>query len=165
MHVQAAQFVRVSVDAFRVGGARAVLDLGGRDVNGTLHGLFSSPVTTVDIADGPGVDIVADAADWFPDRLYDVALCTEVFEHTPRWPEIIGTAHVALRTGGLLIATCATGNRPPHGAATDHPLPGEHYANVDPDAVRAVLEPWSESSVKVADGVFGGDDLYAWAVK
>lgn len=164
MHPQAARFVDVTVQAFRCQDGTA-LDLGGRDVNGTLHGLFSTSVVTVDIVDGPGVDVVADAADWTPDQVYDVVLCTEVFEHTPRWPDILATAHAALRVGGLLIATCATGNRPPHGAATDKPLPGEFYRNVPADELRAELDGWEQSFTTVADGVFGGDDLYCWAVK
>ncbi len=112
-----------------------MLDLGGRNVNGSVRPLFpaADPYRTVDIASGDGVDIVADAAEWTPDRVYEVVVCTEVFEHTPRWPEICGTACRALVPGGLFIATMAGPGRPKHSAVDGGPLrAGEYYENVDP---------------------------------
>lgn len=109
-----------------------VLDLGGRNVNGSLRELFpNATYLALDIAVGPGVDIVADAATWTPTRLFDVVLCTEVFEHTPVWPQIVGTAFAALVFGGLFVATMAGPNRPAHGAdGSSSPHAGEHYANI-----------------------------------
>lgn len=164
MHDPAHRFIAGTVDCFGVDDALAV-DLGGRDINGTVHSLFSRPVLVVDISDGRGVDVVADAADWTTEGRFDVVLCTEVFEHTPRWREIIATAHRVLNPGGLLIATCATFGRPEHGAASDKPLPGEFYENVNPAHLRSELLGWTYSMVRTADGMFSQDDLYAWAVK
>ncbi len=120
----------------------AVLDLGGRNVNGSVRSLFpaADPYRTVDIAPGDGVDIAADAADWTPDRQYGVVVCTEVFEHTPRWPEIVSTAQRALVTGGLFVATMAGPGRPEHSAVDGGPLrDGEYYGNVRPEQLYAVL--------------------------
>ena len=113
----------------------SVLDIGGRNINGTPRILFpnANPYTVLDIAPGDGVDIVADAATWDPDRRYDVVVCCEVFEHTDVWPAILRTAYRALVRGGLLIATMAGPGREPHSAVDGGPhlYGGEHYTNVE----------------------------------
>lgn len=141
MHVEAYEWVaRHSTDE-----PVSVIDLGGRDVNGSCRPLFpnATSYTVLDIADGPNVDIVADAATWSPNGYrFDVALATEVFEHSPVWPEIVMTAYKALRVGGVFIATMAGPGRPVHSAVDGGGWlhPGEHYANVHPDDLRRVLE-------------------------
>src|SRR5437867_1988718 len=84
-----------------------VLDLGGRDINGSARGLFpnASVYTVLDIRDGEGVDIVADAATWVPDQEYDIIICAETFEHTNVWPEICATAFKACAPGGKFVCT------------------------------------------------------------
>jgi SAM-dependent methyltransferase len=117
--------------------ARTVLDIGGRDVNGSPKGLFSGPEVyrVLDIEPGPGVHLVADAATWTPDREYDVVVCCEVFEHAARWPEIITTALKACKPGGLFVATMAGPGRELHSGIDGGPnlYVGETYANIDPD--------------------------------
>lgn len=123
--------------------AGVVLDIGGRNINGTVRSLFPFAHTYValDIAEGPEVDIVADAATWTPDRAYEVVVCCEVFEHTAVWPGICQTAFKACRAGGLFIATMAGPGRRPHSGIDGgwHLHAGEHYANVEPDDLRRVL--------------------------
>lgn len=146
----------------------AVLDLGGRDINGSVRLLFpdADPYVTVDIAPGPGVDIVADAATWTPDREYDVVVCCEVFEHTPDWPQICATAHKSLRPGGQLILTMAGPGRPEHsGIDGEFRLhPGEYYGNVKPHRLKTVLEDCGFDRV-VVDQQFNPSDVRAVAVK
>ena len=120
-----------------------VLDLGGRDINGSIKDLF--PYTTplvVDINPGEGVDVVADAADWQPMAQYPVVVCCETFEHAERWREICGTAYKALRPGGQFVATMAGPGRPEHSAIDGlfRLLPGEYYGNVDPAELFDVLD-------------------------
>lgn len=138
MHPEALDWVRRHATDEPV----TVLDLGGRDTNGTPRSLFPGAVVyrVVDLADGPGVDVVADAAAWVPDREYDVVVSTEVFEHTPDWAGICRTAFKALRPGGQFVVTAAAPGRPAHGA-WGAPCPGlaEWYANVDPTALADVL--------------------------
>lgn len=121
----------------------AVLDLGGRDINGTPRALFPAATTyrVLDVAPGPGVDVVADAASWTPDGEYDVVVCTEVFEHAKDWPAICATAYAACRSGGVFIATMAGPGRPVHSAVDGgwSLYPGEHYENVHPADLRTVL--------------------------
>lgn len=132
MHTEAYEWVRRHATDKPV----AVLDLGGRNINGSVRPLFPNATIyrVVDIADGPGVDVVADAATWTPDGLYDVVVCCETFEHTKSWPEICQTAYRACRPGGMLIATMAGPGRPEHsGIDGEFRLhPGEYYGNVAP---------------------------------
>lgn len=120
----------------------AVLDVGGRNINGTPRDYFSADYTTLDIRPDPGVDIVADAATWEPPRQWPVVVCAEVLEHAERWREIVATCAAALAPGGRLILTCAGPGRALHsgvdGGDTLHD--GEHYGNVDPADLHAELK-------------------------
>jgi SAM-dependent methyltransferase len=121
-----------------------VLDLGGRDLNGSVRGLFPNAATSrvLDILPGDGVDIVADAATWEPDQQYDVVVCCETFEHTAAWPGICRTAYKALKPDGMFIVTIAGPGRPPHSAIDGlfRLHPGEHYANVPAFELERVLK-------------------------
>jgi hypothetical protein len=131
----------------------SVLDLGGRDINGSPRGLFPNATryTVLDVLPGPEVDIVADAAMWNPDgRRWDVAVACELFEHTDQWPAICRTALRALRRGGRFIVTTAAPGRQPHSGVDGGPLHfGEYYANVDPDALRLTLEEAGFTAIEV----------------
>lgn len=139
MHVQAYDFVsRYATDA-----AVDVLEIGSHDVNGSVRPLFprARRFHGIDIAPGPGVDEVADAADWHAPASFDVVVSTEVLEHAPRWEAIVANAWEARRPGGVLVLTCATDPRAPHSAVDGWAVrPGEHYGNVDPEALRALIE-------------------------
>lgn len=120
----------------------AVLDIGGRDINGTVQDLFpNADYTVLDIRPGARVHIIADAATWTPDREYDIVVCCEVFEHTEVWPEICATAYKATAPGGKFVVTCAAPGRGEHSAidGTGGLHPGEHYANVSADHLGRVL--------------------------
>ncbi|MEV8439138.1 methyltransferase domain-containing protein [Actinosynnema sp. NPDC051121] len=142
------------------------LDLGGADINGTARALL--PMVKwfgLDLDPGPGIDIVADAREWEPDREYDVVLCTELLEHVQGWQPCIVTAWRALRRGGYLILTCASTGRRPHGVRGDlHPGPGEWYANVPVDELEQLLNAVFGGSYHVRYRADPGD-AYAWARK
>lgn len=143
MHEQAYAWVA----KYATGGPVTVLDLGGRDINGSVRPLFPSATmyTVLDIRPGDrpeDVDIIADAAEWNPDdRRWDVVVACEVFEHTASWPAICRTAFKACRPGGLFVVTTAGPGRPAHsgidGQFRLHP--GEHYANVPASELERVL--------------------------
>jgi hypothetical protein len=141
-----------------------VLDIGGRDLNGSTKPLFpGADYTVLDIRPGAGVGIVADAATWTPDREYDLVLCTEVFEHTPDWPQICVTAHKALRAGGRFVVTCAGPRRAPHSGIEATPLlPGEYYQNLDVAGLRGGLEGAGFAEVYVEQVA---RDLHGFATK
>jgi SAM-dependent methyltransferase len=121
--------------------ACSVLELGGRDVNGTVRPLFKKAVryVAVDIVWGPSVDVVADAADLRLDELFDIVVSTELLEHAERAKEIVEAARRHTKPGGVFIATMAGPGRRPHGASGEgEPPPGEFYRNVE----GRILEDW-----------------------
>lgn len=137
MHGEAYDWVRQ-----HIGQPASVLDIGGRNINGSCRALATdADYTVLDIRAGDSVDIVDDAATWTPDREYSVVLCTEVFEHTQYWREICATAFKACQSGGRFIATMAGPGRPIHSAVDGgwslHP--GEHYENIQPNELRVAL--------------------------
>lgn len=112
-----------------------VLDVGGRNVNGSPRSAFprATSYTTLDVMPGAGVDIVADAATWVPNRRYDTVVCCEVFEHAERWRDIVHTIRRALAPGGTAIITTAAPGRAEHSGIDGGPLrPGERYGNIEP---------------------------------
>lgn len=138
MHAEVIQFI---MDEGRFPPAHDVLEIGGLNVNGHVRNLIMHKSWhCVDISSGSMVDEVADAAEWEPPRPYDLVLCLEVFEHTPRWREIVSTIAKATDCMGRAIITCAIDPRPAHGAYGEHqPRPGEYYANPDPAELTEVL--------------------------
>lgn len=141
MHSEAYAWVR---DNLPRNGLVSVLDVGGRNINGSVRDLFPHAVCyrTVDVRPGDGVDVVADAATWQPDRLYDVVVCTEVFEHAEHWPKIVATIFAAMVPGGLAILTMAGPGRVEHSGVDGEwrLLDGEHYANVAPEDLERELK-------------------------
>ena len=152
------------VGQFRTKADLSVLDIGGRDLNGSPRTFFpnANPYHVLDLYPGPNVDIVADAAKWdfrseetrdgVKRGPYDLVVCTEVFEHTPHWPDIIATAYAVLRPGGWLIFTCAGPGRPVHSGI--EPVWGlvegeEHYANVSVEEVSEVLHVQGWNAIEV----------------
>ncbi len=139
-------------------GALRVLDMGGQDINGTVHDALRRAMSSfisldvLDIEAGAGVTIVGDArrVDWWDEIPYDVVISTEMLEHLHRWQNSIPVVWRVLRPGGWFIGTCASSGRPPHGA-TGEPLPGpaEHYQNVDATKLIDVLRHYAFDRINV----------------
>jgi SAM-dependent methyltransferase len=142
--------------------AEHVLDIGGRDINGTPRELFAdAEYTVIDLEAGPNVDVVADITEWHTTQRFDVVLCLEVLEHVEDWWAIIAAAHRLTKPGGVFIVTCAGPGRAPHSAHDGGEMRGgEWYANIDPGALWTALEAFSAASVDIA-----GVDVRAVAVK
>jgi SAM-dependent methyltransferase len=147
-----------------------VVELGSFNINGTARTAYPQAESWwgIDLVPGPGVDEVADCTTWTTDDPFDVCVSAGVFEHTPDWPALIATAHRVLKPGGLLFASCATGNHPPHSAVDGAELrDGEWYENVDQDHMYDVLKDvgFSQWDVETVDGHYGGDDLQVCATR
>lgn len=110
-----------------------VVDLGGRNVNGTTRDVIDCDrYIAVDIAPGDGVDVICDAAEYRPDEPVECVVTTEMLEHTPRAADIVAATFEMLLPGGEFIGTAAGVGRHPHSAVDGNRLrEGEHYANID----------------------------------
>lgn len=137
-----------------------VLEFGSRDINGSVRQVFprAARYVGVDVAEGPGADIVADAATVHVPGEWDVVVCCEVFEHADdeTCAGMCANAYRHLKPGGVFIATMAGLGRAEHSAVDGGPLhPGEYYRNVD----RPTLSGWLVAAGFTAykTDVFGDD--------
>ena len=167
MHDAAFQFYKRELENLK---PLDVLEFGSYNINGSVRDAYPQAKSWwgIDIADGPGVDEVADASQWKTSMAFDVVACAEAFEHTPEWRKIIRNAHHHLKVGGLFVASCASRDRPPHSAFDGGAVrEGEYYANVSPEEMIEFMEQleWHSFDVVPADGYFGNDDLYIKAIK
>jgi hypothetical protein len=134
MHAEAFAFVQrwvVNVDE----GARPthVIEIGSRDVNGSVRPLFvGCNYLGIDAIQGPGVDVVADGALWQPTRKVDLVICLETLEHSPVPQMIVWNALRMLKPSGTLIVTAASHPRTPHSGIDGGPLrENEYYGNIN----------------------------------
>lgn len=102
---------------------KRVLDIGSLDINGNNRFLFEKcEYIGIDVGSGPNVDIVGKAHELdHPNESYDTIISTECFEHDRFYRETLRNALRMLRPGGLLIFSCASTGRPPHGVSTANP--------------------------------------------
>lgn len=131
--------------------ALTVIEIGGRNVNGTVRDLFpGSHYTAIDRVPGSGVDVVADGATWKPPKQVDVVVCCEVLEHTPTAEQIVANARQMLKPGGLLLLTAATDGRAHHSATDGGPLrDGEFYRNVSREMLAGWLAKYARHQIEV----------------
>lgn len=142
MHLEALQFIASQLDPLPSG--LRVFEIGSRNVNGSARQAARAGQVAewwgCDLSPGPGVDYVGPGEDAAPPWPADVVVCCEVLEHTPLTGPILANAAQRLRSGGLVLVTCATEPRRPHSAVDGGPLRhGEYYANVSPETLRAAM--------------------------
>ena len=173
MHEGAYKFIAGMVA--RLEPRTAVIELGSRTVAGDWP--FSGPVrplfdrareyTGIDIAEGPNVDIVGNAATWRGEpghlaRVVDTVVCCETLEHTPEAERICRNAHRLLCDGGVFLVTTAADGRAPHSAVDGGPIrDGEFYWNIEPGMLRHWLQPFRFVLIDTDTPT----DIYALAVK
>lgn len=162
MHPEA--FAWMTAQATKHGPFRSVIDLGGRNINGSPRLLFpGAGYTAIDLVAGPGVDIVADARLWAPDEPVDCVVCCEVLEHDPAPYELVEAAWKWLAPGGRLLLTAASTGRAPHSAVDGGPVRwGEYYGNLDPEQLKGWMGDWAD--VHIEDHIPRGD-VYATGVR
>lgn len=120
MHASVHSWVGQKVKEFGLAEAKT-LEVGSRDINGSVRDHFAGEYVGVDMSDGPGVDIVASShALPFPDRSFDCVVCTEMLEHDVEpWRTVVEIARV-LRPGGHLLLTARGIGFPLHDYPGDH---------------------------------------------
>jgi hypothetical protein len=140
-----------------------VLEVGSRNINGSIRGLFGEPYLGVDVVAGAGVDVVADGAVYVPPRAPGCVVCCEVLEHTANARAICRQAFTVLAPEGWLIVTAAGTRRAPHSAVHGGSLlPGEFYRNVTVADLDDWLDPFDR--VVISNETARGD-IYATARK
>lgn len=140
-----------------------VLDVGSQDVNGSNRDFFkASRYTGLDRVSGRNVDVVCGIEEFDHAAGYDVIICTEMLEHDPLWKAALARMVWLLRSGGLLILTCASTGRSEHGFEYGV---GGYYRNLTEAEIRDELE---------VEKIFGQSefinershhDLYFWGIK
>lgn len=134
MHAEAMEFLR------RLTIEGPVIEIGSRNVNGSARDAFLGVEWFgIDTETGPGVDLVWDVLDWWPEKQCKTVVCCEVLEHASKWRDIIH--NVSLWEHHItLIITCAGPGRQPHSAIDGGPLrDGEYYQNISAEELRAEL--------------------------
>jgi SAM-dependent methyltransferase len=102
-------------------GNKDVIELGARDLNGSLRGHVESlgpkSYVGVDIEDGDEVDVVLDArsiCERFGRESFDVVVSTELLEHVEAWQSLVSQMKNVLKSGGVLIITTRSRGTPLH---------------------------------------------------
>lgn len=162
MHQAARDFVSATLRAYGVHGP--VYEIGSRNVNGSIGDLFPDVWRHgIDLAEGPGVDAVADAATYVPPMVPQTVVCCEVLEHAENADQIVHQIAAVLAPGGRVILTMAGPCRMPHSGVDGGQLrAGEFYRNVTPDDLRVWLRDFAQ--VEVSENIDTAD-VYATAVK
>jgi len=155
-----ARFVSRVADAQGLGGN--VIEVGARNVNGTVRHVFDGRATSytgVDLVACPGyVDVVADAMAWAPDELVDGVVCCEVLEHVPHpWLLLVRLRDLYVRETGWLVLTTRGLGFPRHDWPSD-------YTRWTPEGLAAIVG-WAGWEMVVAedDPTPGNPGVFAYA--
>jgi SAM-dependent methyltransferase len=171
MHEAAKHYVRGVVNSLTIP-AGAVLEIGGRNINGSVRPLFKGigPYASIDLYSGPGVDLVGDVCELDPAKTarklfgkvaVSCVVCCEVLEHATEPTRMCRWAHRILKPGGVLILTAANPKRFTHSGIDGGPLQaGEHYLGVSESALRSWLRVFRRAQITM-----DGADIYATAWK
>lgn len=162
MHQAARDFVERITRSMNFTDLR-ILEIGSRNVNGTIRPLFAgnSEYIGIDRQAGPGVDIVSDLRD-FTGTDFDVVISMEAMEHDPRPECFIEGAERFLKPGGMLILTAAAPGRQPHNCSGS-PWDGiEPYNNISPESLGKWLAGWQ---VIILEHNEEAADVYVAAIK
>ena len=167
MHKAASDFIFIEFHKWRKERNNLkVLEIGSLDINGSIRNFiepFSKKYVGLDIQEGPGVNIVHDAAKFTKPNFFDVVVCAEVFEHTPEWQTIIKKSYKNLVEGGIFIATMAGEGRYPHSAIDTGAIrEWEHYANIGEWQLKQTLTNIGFKDVSVN---VNGNDIRCYGVK
>jgi len=158
-----------------------VLEIGSVIVNGSVRQLFENcEYTGIDVAPGEGVDKVCVAHEFpEPDNSFDTIISTQALEHDMYYQHTLRKAVKLLKSGGLLIISCATGSSWEHGTPQHGPddsltatLQGAwstYYRNISSeDLCTALGDPdliFEEWNVRTQTNSAGGQDLLCYGIK
>lgn len=115
--------------------AKKVLECGSLNINGSIRKYFRHcDYTGIDICKGNDVDIVIKVSQYLKEEMYDVVVSTEMLEHDEEFAMSMRNMYKNLKSGGLLMITCAGMKRAEHGTTrtspADSPMTNDHYRNI-----------------------------------
>lgn len=120
---------------------KCVLEIGSLDINGSVRKFFDKCVYVgLDVGMGPGVDVVSLGHEYdMPNGSFDVAISCECFEHDPYHIKTLNNMIRLVKSGGLIVFSCATNGRKEHGTTNCEPqsspltvdLGWNHYKNLE----------------------------------
>jgi len=98
-----------------------VLELGSRNLNGSVREYFTGKFTGVDWVKGKDVDVVCYSHETKFDKMFDVLISYSTFEHDSYWKESIANNMQYLKKGGVIMFSWGGKGSIPHGVdyATD----------------------------------------------
>lgn len=154
----------------------SVVDIGSLDINGNNRYLFENyEYIGVDVGHGPNVDIISKGHEFKSDKLFDIVISSECFEHDMYYSETIKNCINLTKSGGLFTFTCASLGRPEHGTRRTKPQDapllneieewGNYYKNLEESDIRTIFNPdeiFSEYEFIYNPIAF---DLYFWGIK
>lgn len=147
MHNSVRQFVKdVRKEYPRKFRLRKVLEVGSRQINGTIRDLFwLCDYTGLDIMKGKGVDVVCPVDYYTSKSGFEVVISCEMLEHSETWERDLRAMYDLLAPGGLLILTCAAPHRAEHGTKRTtpecSPATTDYYRNISVEDFQSVLPP------------------------
>jgi SAM-dependent methyltransferase len=155
-----------------------VLDIGSLDINGNTRHFFQQPYYYIglDLAEGPNVDVVCPAHLYDCGFKFDVVISGECFEHDMYYARSLNNMVNLLKSGGLMVFTCASDGRPEHGTLRTTPenAPflsqfseewGNYYKNLNESDIRKVLDINNLFSLFEFQYNPETCDLYFWGIK
>lgn len=152
-----------------------VLDIGSLDINGNNRYLFTNyEYIGLDIGEGKNVDIVCRGHEYNDDKLFDVIVSSECFEHDEFWELTIKNAIKLLKPNGVFLFTCATIGRLEHGTKRTTPsdspftskLEIDYYRNLTEEDIREVIDVEHVFlEYEFQTRLTWPQDLYFWGIK
>ena len=159
-----------------------VLEIGSVIVNGSVRELFTDcDYTGIDVAPGSGVDKVCIAHELpEPDESFDTIVSTQSLEHDMHYQKTLQKAVKLLKSGGLLLITCATGTSWEHGTPQHGPddsltsqLSGAwstYYRNLSSEDLCLSMgedldDLFREWNISTQTNSAGGQDLLFYGIK
>ena len=127
-----------------------VLDVGGADYNGSYRPLIERlgyTYTSADISEGNSVDVVMTDPDRLPfdDASFDLVICGQTFEHSPRfWVLFAEMVRVCHDDGMIIVAAPSAG--PVHRFPVDcYRFLPDSFESIADDHGLVLLEAWTSS--------------------
>ena len=155
-----------------------VLDIGSLDINGNTRHFFNQPYYYIglDLAEGPNVDVICPAHLYDSGFKFDVVISGECFEHDMYYARSLNNMVNLLKSGGLMVFTCASDGRHEHGTLRTSPENApflsqfseewaNYYKNLNESDIRKVLDINNIFSSFEFQYNPETCDLYFWGVK